>query len=133
MRVFVQTTNRLEESMVRKLGIIVFAGLSFVTAMPAGPAKAQDPIGGAIVGGLLGAGVGAAIGRGPGAAIGAGVGAGVGAIAGSQAAPPPAYYGPPAPVYYEGGPGSVFWGNDGRCYYQYPNGSVRRIPRDNCR
>jgi hypothetical protein len=118
--------------MVRKVGIVLLSSFTFIAAMPAAPARAQDPVGGAIVGGLLGAGVGAAIGRGPGAAIGAGVGAGVGAIAGSQAAPPPpAYYGGPAPVYY--GPGTMFWGNDGRCYYQYPNGAVRRIPRDNCR
>jgi hypothetical protein len=81
------------------------------------PAAAQDPVAGALLGGLLGAGVGAAVGGRRGAVTGAVIGGVTGAVLGSQIAPGYAGY---------------FWGNDGRCYYQYPNGQVARAPRAYC-
>jgi len=53
--------------MLRTLGAGTF--LALATLLPVQQAAAQDPVGGAIVGGALGGIVGGALGRGPGAAI----------------------------------------------------------------
>ncbi len=97
-------------------------GLAAALAMPVvvstpQPAAAQDPVAGGLLGGLLGAGIGAAVGGPRGAVTGAVIGGVTGAVLGSQIAPGYAGY---------------FWGNDGRCYYQYPNGQVARASRRYC-
>lgn len=91
-------------------------GLAAALVLPAAISLPQLAVAqeGAIVGGLLGLGIGAAVGGPRGAIIG-GV---TGAVLGSQIAPGYAGY---------------FWGNDRRCYYQYPNGQVARVARDYCR
>lgn len=90
-----------------------FAGLAL-------PAQAQNnTAAGALIGGATGAVIGGAVtGRAGGAAVGAVLGGATGAIIGAQSEQPR-------------GP-SFFWGQDGRCYLQNPNGSVSRVSRSNC-
>ena len=71
--------------MLRKFGIIAIAG--FVLSMSAQSAVAQDPLGGALLGGAAGAIVGGAVGGGRGAATGAIVGAATGAAIAAQGQP----------------------------------------------
>ena len=64
--------------MLRMLGTVTL--LTLAAAMPVKEAAAQDPLGGAILGGTAGAIIGGIAGGGRGAAIGAGIGAATGAI-----------------------------------------------------
>jgi hypothetical protein len=68
--------------MNRTVGAIALLGLAF--AMPAQDAQAQDPLGGALLGGAAGAILGGVAGGGRGAAIGAVIGGATGAMIGSQ-------------------------------------------------
>jgi hypothetical protein len=105
--------------MIRTLAIGA-AALTLVSAVSVPPAAAQDgTLGGALLGGLIGAGIGgAATGRAGGALVGGVIGAGVGATIGAEA--DRRYYG-----------NGYFW-SQGRCWYQYPNGAVVRVARNNC-
>ncbi len=92
--------------MKRMLGAGVF--LTLAALMPAQQAAAQDPNGGAIVGGALGGIIGGAVGRGAGGAVaGAVIGATTGAVIASEA---------------QRRAGGYYWWRGG-CYYRYPNGS----------
>jgi len=64
--------------MLRMLGTVTL--LTLAAAMPVKEVAAQDPLGGAILGGAAGAIIGGIAGGGRGAAIGAGIGAATGAI-----------------------------------------------------
>ena len=64
--------------MLRMFGTVTL--LTLAAAMPVKEAAAQDPLGGAILGGAAGAIIGGIAGGGRGAAIGAGIGAATGAI-----------------------------------------------------
>jgi hypothetical protein len=81
--------------------------LALATLLPTQPAAAQDPVGGAIVGGTIGGLIGGALGRGRGAIAGAAIGATTGAVIAAEARPRP---------------GGYFWWRGG-CYFQYPNGA----------
>ena len=61
--------------MLRMLGTVTLLTLALAAAMPVNEAAAQDPLGGAILGGTAGAIIGGIAGGGCGAAIGAGIGA----------------------------------------------------------
>ena len=88
--------------------------LALAVFAPAENAAAQDPIGGAILGGAAGAIVGGAVGGGRGAAVGAIVGATTGAAIAAQGEPRPGGY-----YYYRNG-----------CYVQRPDGAwVAASPR----
>jgi outer membrane lipoprotein SlyB len=92
--------------MVRTLAAGVF--LALATLLPAEQAAAQDPVGGAIVGGALGGIIGGATGRGAGGVIaGAAIGATTGALIASEA---------------QRVNGGYYWWRGG-CYYRYPNGA----------
>jgi hypothetical protein len=91
--------------MKRMLGAGVLLALAAV--MPAQRAAAQDPIGGAIVGGALGGIIGGAVGHGRGAVAGAVIGATTGAVIASEA---------------QRRAGGYYWWRGG-CYYRYPDGS----------
>jgi hypothetical protein len=95
--------------MVRSLrvGILASACLALTALLPVQQAAAQDPVGGAIVGGALGGIIGGALGQGRGAVAGAIAGATAGAVIASEAQPRP---------------GGYFWWRGG-CYYRYPNGA----------
>jgi hypothetical protein len=80
--------------------------LAIAIAMPVQDAAAQDPVGGAILGGAAGAIVGGALGGGRGAAIGAIVGGATGAAIAAQGQPRPGGY-----RYYQNG-----------CYQPRPDG-----------
>jgi hypothetical protein len=85
--------------------------------MPVEPAVAQDPLGGAIIGGAIGGVIGgAATGRAGGAVAGALIGGAAGAIIAAEGRR------------YRGG---YYWWH-GRCYYRYPNGDFARARRDYC-
>jgi hypothetical protein len=75
-------------------------------AAPVNEVRAQDVLGGALLGGAAGAILGGAIGGGRGAAIGAIIGSGTGAVIASEAERRNGYY------YYQNG-----------CYAQRPDGS----------
>ena len=101
--------------MVRTLGATALLALAAV--MPLQPAAAQNPLGGAIVGGALGGIIGGAVGRGAGGAIaGAAIGAATGAIIASEA---------------QRRAGGYYWWHGG-CYYQYPNGAWVQIAPNYC-
>jgi len=90
--------------------------LALAVCAPFETASAQDPLGGAIVGGAAGAIIGGAVGGGRGAAIGAIIGAGTGAaVAAHGEARRGGYY------YYDRG-----------CYLQRPDGAWVRYPRRYC-
>jgi len=76
--------------MYRALGASAF--LAIALAMPLQDASAQDPVGGAILGGAAGAIIGGAVGGGRGAAIGAIVGGATGAAIAAQGQPRPGGY-----------------------------------------
>jgi len=90
--------------------------LSLAIAFPVQDAGAQDPVGGAIIGGAAGAILGGALGGGRGAAVGAVVGGTTGAIIASQGqARPGGYY------YYENG-----------CYRRRPDGAWVVVAPEYC-
>lgn len=91
--------------MIRKL--VLTGLLSLAVLSPGHQAAAQDPLGGAIVGGAVGGVLGGALGGGRGAAAGAIVGATTGAVIGAQGQPRPGGY-----TYYRGG-----------CYVQRSDGA----------
>src|SRR5262245_6519847 len=99
-------------------GKIATAGLlTLALTLPLQPANAQDPIGGAIIGGAIGAGVGgAATGRTGGAIVGGVIGATVGASIASQMQPRPHGY----------------YAYRNRCWVQQPDGSYVAVPRRHC-
>src|SRR5258707_2325237 len=76
--------------MYRALGAATL--LAIAIAMPVQDAAAQDPLGGAILGGAAGAILGGAMGGGRGAAIGAIVGGGTGAAIAAQGQTRPGGY-----------------------------------------
>jgi uncharacterized protein YcfJ len=76
--------------MYRTLGAAAFIAIAF--ALPVQEAAAQNPVGGAIIGGAAGAVVGGALGGGRGAAVGAIVGGTSGAIIAAQGQPRPGGY-----------------------------------------
>src|SRR5262249_21882701 len=75
--------RRRRDDMLRTLGTVTL--LTVAVVIPFKEAAAQDPLGGAILGGATGAIIGGVAGGGRGAAIGAGVGAATGAIIGAEA------------------------------------------------
>lgn len=89
----------------RTLGAAAFIAIAF--GLPVQEAAAQNPVGGAIVGGAAGAIVGGALGGGRGAAVGAIVGGTSGAIIAAQGQPRPGGY-----RYYRDA-----------CYQQRPDGA----------
>lgn len=90
--------------------------LSLAIAFPVQDAAAQDPVGGAILGGAAGAIVGGALGGGRGAAVGAVVGGTTGAIIAAQGqARPGGYY------YYQNG-----------CYSRRADGAWVVVAPDYC-
>ncbi len=91
--------------MCRSFGAVAF--LAMAIAPPAQDAAAQDPVGGALLGGAAGAILGGAMGGGRGAAIGAIVGGATGAAIASQGQPRPGGY-----RYYQSA-----------CYMQRPDGA----------
>lgn len=104
--------------------IRIFAlGAALLMAGAAGPAQAQDPL----VGGLLGAGAGAIIGgavtgKAGGAAAGAILGGATGAIIASES----------DRRRYRARRQGFYFNSRGRCYYEYPNGDVVRVARHPC-
>ena len=101
--------------MKRMLGAAML--LSMAVIMPAQLAAAQDPVGGAIVGGALGAIVGGAVGRGAGGAIAGGlIGATTGAVIAAEA---------------QRRRGGYYWWRGG-CYYRYTNGSWLQVQPGYC-
>jgi hypothetical protein len=90
--------------------------LALAALMPAAPVAAQDPIGGAIVGGAMGGIIGGALGRGPGAVAGAVIGATAGAAIAAEA--------------QRRNNGYYWW--HGGCYYRYPDGSWLQVAPGYC-
>jgi hypothetical protein len=102
-------------TMKRMLGAAML--LSMAAIMPVQQAAAQDPIGGAIVGGALGGIIGGAVGRGAGGAVaGAVIGATTGAVIAAEA--------------QRRNSGYYWW--RGGCYYRYPNGSWLQVQPGYC-
>ena len=104
--------------MIRALGSS--ACLAIALAMPMQEAAAQDPVGGAIVGGATGAVIGGVLGGGRGAAIGAIIGGATGAAIAVDIAPPPlpVYDQPPIPAPgYIWTPGYWTWDDDTGYYW----------------
>jgi len=102
--------------MIRKFAAVGL--LTLATALPLQPASAQDPLGGALIGGAIGAGIGAAAsgGRTSGAITGGVIGAVLGAsIAHAMEPRRPGYY----------------W-YDGRCWLRRADGSYIRVARRHC-
>lgn len=97
---------------------------ALLTAGTALPAQSQE---GGLVGGLLGAGAGAIIGgaatgKAGGAAAGAIIGGATGAIIGSAA----------ERDRYRARDEGFYFNSRGRCYYEYPDGSVVRVANRPC-
>ena len=88
------------------------AFVAIAVTVPAPQAKAQETLGGAILGGAIG---GAVTGRAGGAAAGALIGGATGAMIGAQAERRRGYY---------------WW--QGRCYYQYPTGEYALVRPGYC-
>ena len=84
------STNSKGETMYRSLGAVAL--LTIAITAPLQDAAAQDPVGGAILGGAAGAILGGAMGGGRGAAIGAIVGGATGAAIAAQGQPRPGGY-----------------------------------------
>jgi hypothetical protein len=102
-------------TMKRMLGAAMLLGMAAI--MPTQQASAQDPIGGAIVGGALGGIIGGAVGRGAGGAVaGAVIGATTGAVIAAEA--------------QRRNSGYYWW--RGGCYYRYPNGSWLQVQPGYC-
>ncbi len=100
--------------MHRALGASAF--LIIALAMPIQDAAAQDPGGGAILGGAAGAIVGGALGGGRGAAVGAIIGGTTGAVIAAQGQPRPGGY-----RYYQNA-----------CYQQRPDGAWLVVSPEYC-
>jgi hypothetical protein len=100
--------------LIRALGSS--ACLAIALAMPMQEAAAQDPVGGAIVGGATGAIIGGVLGGGRGAAIGAIIGGATGAAIGAEGEPRPGGY-----RYYQDA-----------CYQQQPDGAWLAVSPDYC-
>src|SRR6516162_2283703 len=103
-----------EGRMYRALGASAF--LAIALAMPVKDAAAQDPVGGAILGGAAGAILGGAMGGGRGAAVGAIIGGATGAAIAAQGAARPGGY-----RYYHDG-----------CYQQRPDGAWLVVAPEYC-
>src|SRR5258708_38842498 len=101
--------------MYRALGAAAL--LSIAIAAPVQDAAAQDPVGGAILGGAAGAILGGALRGGRGAAVGAIVGGGTGAAIAAQGQPRPGGY-----RYYRQGGGYARGGYARRGYARGPPG-----------
>ena len=86
----VDSTYRGGKTMYRAFGAAAL--LSLAIAAPVQEAAAQDPVGGALLGGAAGAIVGGALGGGRGAAVGAVVGGVTGAAIAAQGQPRPGGY-----------------------------------------
>ena len=100
--------------MIRTIGAAL---LAIAALMPVQQAAAQDPVGGAIVGGALGGIIGGAVGRGAGGAVaGALIGATTGAVIASEA---------------QRRNGGYYWWRGG-CYYRYPDGSWLQVQPGYC-
>ncbi len=109
-------------TMLIRAGLVALTLAGLATTGLATSAQAQNnTAAGAVIGGATGALIGGAVtGRAGGAAVGAVLGGATGAILGAQSeqrAPQPSY----------------FWGQDGRCYLQDPDGEVMRVSRSYCR
>ncbi len=90
--------------------------LAVAIAIPVQDAAAQDPLGGAILGGAAGAIIGGAVGGGRGAATGAIIGGATGAIIGSQGhARPGGYYAHEGGCYVRRGDGAWIAVDPGYC------------------
>src|ERR1700745_3059763 len=100
--------------MIRAVGISAL--LAIALAMPTQEAAAQDPVGGAIVGGATGAILGGVLGGGRGAAIGAIIGGATGAAIAAQGEPRPGGY-----RYYQDG-----------CYQHQPDGGWLVVAPEYC-
>lgn len=100
--------------MIRKIAIAALLGLAVYA--PSQDAVAQNPLGGAILGGAAGAIVGGAVGGGRGVAVGAIVGATTGAAIAAQGQPRPGGY-----YYYQSG-----------CYLQQPDGGWMAVSPRYC-
>ena len=100
--------------MYRPLGASAFVAI--VLAMPVQDAAAQDPLGGAILGGAAGAIIGGAVGGGRGAATGAIIGGVTGAAIAAQGQPRPGGY-----RYYQNA-----------CYQQRPDGAWLVVSPEYC-
>jgi hypothetical protein len=100
--------------MNRTFGAAALLALAF--AMPAQDAQAQDPLGGALLGGAAGAILGGVVGGGRGAAVGAGIGAATGAIIGSQG---------------QARAGGYYW-YQGGCYIQRGDGAWVQVSQRYC-
>ena len=92
------------------------AFLALALAMPMQDATAQDPVGGAILGGAAGAIIGGAVGGGRGAAVGAIIGGATGAVIAAQGQPRPGGY-----RYYQNA-----------CYQQRPDGAWLVVSPEYC-
>ena len=90
--------------------------LTLAAATPIQQAAAQDPVGGAILGGAVGGIIGGAIGRGPGAVAGAVIGATTGAAIAAEG---------------ERRRSGYYWWHGG-CYYRYPNGAWVQVQYNYC-
>lgn len=100
--------------MLRQFG--ASALLALAVAMPVQDAAAQDPFGGALLGGAAGAIIGGAItGRGSGAAVGAIIGAATGAVIAAEGQRRGGYH---------------YWRNG--CYLQQPDGTWIAVAPQYC-
>jgi hypothetical protein len=93
-----------ENQMIKTLGAASL--LIAAIATPVNDARAQDILGGALLGGAAGALIGGAVGGGRGAAIGAVIGSGTGAV-----------------IAAEGQRRGAYWYHNNGCYVQRPDGS----------
>src|SRR4029077_7188897 len=100
--------------MIRAVGISALVAIAL--AMPMQEAAAQDPVGGAIVGGATGAIIGGVLGGGRGAAIGPLICGPTGAAIGAEGEPRPGGY-----RYYQDA-----------CYQQQPDGAWLAVSPDYC-
>ena len=97
--------------------IAAAAILALAVLMPVQQAAAEDPVGGALLGGALGAIIGgAATGKAGGAVVGGVIGAATGAIIAQEA---------------DRRDGGYYWWRN-RCYYKYPEGDWVRVSRRHC-
>src|SRR5205807_6911541 len=100
----------------RSLGATALLAIAIAIAAPVQDAAAQDPVGGAILGGAAGAILGGALGGGRGAAVGAIVGGATGAAIAAQGQPRPGGY-----RYYQQG-----------CYQQRGDGAWLVVAPEYC-
>src|SRR6516165_9813828 len=115
-RISMGNLSSIEEraGLIRALGSS--ACLVIALAMPMQEAAAQDPVGGAIVGGATGAIIGGVLGGGRGAAIGAIIGGATGLAIGAEGEPRPGGY-----RYYQDA-----------CYQQQPDGAWLAVSPEYC-